>query len=139
MPQERPKVAQYQISMSKKKLRVHNPTNLIETIKKWPNPIIDKKHGYKIYVEGRARSNQTREEHIAENRHDLKTRDLELVPQGIKNYFEYRKDPVYKDTFNYYIERKGMDRGFVKVSIQIDGKNSKHAWIKTIYVTYKIK
>ena len=139
MPQERPKVAQYQISMSKKKLRVHNPTNLIETIKKWPNPIIDKKHGYKIYVEGRARSNQTREEHIVEHGHDLKVRDLELAPNGIKNYFDYRKDPVYKNTWNYYIKRGGKDRGLIKVSIRIDDYNPNRAWVKTVFITYKIK
>lgn len=125
--------------MSKKKPKIYDPKHLIEVIKKWPNPIVDKKHGYDIYVEGRARSNQTREEHIAEHGHDLKVRDLELVPEGIKNYFEYKKDPVYKDTYNYYLIRKGSDRGFVKVSIQIDGSDPRHAWIKTIFITYKIK
>lgn len=122
-----------------KKIKFHNPTNLIEVIKKWPNPIIDKKHGYEIYVEGRARSNQTREEHIVEHGHDLKVRDLELVPNGIKNYFDYRKDPVYKNTWNYYIKRGGKDRGLIKVSIRIDDYNPNHAWVKTVFITYKIK
>ena len=125
--------------MSKRKPRLYDPTKLIDAIKKWPNPMFDKKHGYYIYVEGRARSNQTREEHIVEYGHDLKVRDLDSVPDGIKNYFEYKKDPIYKDTYNYYIIRKGLDRGFVKVSIQIDSNNSKHAWVKTIFITYKIK
>ena len=125
--------------MSKKKPRIYNPKPLITAIRKWPNPIVDKKHGYDIYVEGRARSNQTREEHIVKYGHDLKVRDIELVPEGIKNYFDYKKDPIYKDTYNYYLIRKGKDKGFVKISIQIDGKNRNHAWVKTIFITYKIK
>ena len=125
--------------MAKRKPKIYDPTHLIETIKKWPNPMYDKKHGFFIYVEGRARSNQTREEHIVEYGHDLKVRDLELVPEGIKNYFEYKKDPVYKDTFNYYLIRKGLDKGFVKVSIQIDSNDKTRAWIKTIFIAYKIK
>ena len=120
----------------KRKPKVYNPEHLIEVIKKWPNPMYDKKHGYYLYVEGRARSNQTRIEHIIEYSHDLKARDLELVPDGIKNYFDYKKDPVYKDTFNYYLIRKGLDKGFIKISIQIDSKNKKKAWIKTIFITY---
>ena len=123
----------------KRKPRVFDPTHLIEAIEKWPNPMYDKKHGYYIYVEGRARSNQTRIEHIVEYGHDLKARDLELIPNGIKNYFEYKKDPVYKDTFNYYIKRGGEDKGLIKVSIQIDGKERKRAWVKTIFITYRIK
>lgn len=125
--------------MSKRKPRIYNPTNLIEAIEKWPNPMHDKKHGYYIYVEGRARSNQTRVEHIIEYGHDLKARDLELVPNGIKNYFKYRKDPIYKDTFNYYVIRGGLDRGFIKISVQIDHNDHTRAWIKTIFITYKIK
>ena len=125
--------------MSKRKPRIYNPTNLIEAIEKWPNPMYDKKHGYYIYVEGRARSNQTRVEHIIEYGHDLKARDLELVPNGIKNYFEYRKDSIYKNTFNYYIKRGGQDKGFIKVSVRISDYDNKYAWIKTVFITYKIK
>lgn len=99
----------------------------------------DKRHGYYIHVQEKARSNQTRIEHIVKASHDLKTRDLDLVPQGINNYFLYKKDPVYKDTYNYYLHRKGQDRGFIKISIQIDNKDKTYAWIKTIYIAYKIK
>ncbi len=125
--------------MSKKKPKIYDPTHLIEAIRKWPSPMFDKRHGYYIFVEGRARSNQTREEHIVEYGHDLKVRDIKSVPEGIKNYFEYRKDPVYKDTYNYYINRKGRDKGFIKVSVQLDDKDPKHAWVKTVFITYKIK
>ena len=125
--------------MNKRKPRIYNPTHLIGAIEKWPNPIFNKKHQYYIYVEGRARSNQTRKEHIVEYGHDLKVRDLELVPKGINDYFKYKKDPIYRNTFNYYLKRGGMDKGFIKVSIRISDKNAKYAWIKTIFITYKIK
>ena len=125
--------------MTARKPKNYNPAHLIEAINKWPNPMFDKKHGYYIYVEGRARSNQTRIEHIIEYSHDLKARDLELVPEGIAHYFKYKKDPIYKDTYNYYLIRKGNDKGFVKISIQIDAKEKTKAWIKTIFNTYKIK
>ena len=125
--------------MSKKKPKNYNPNQLIKTIEKWPNPMYDKKHKFYIYVQGRARSNQTRIEHIVEFGHNLKVRDLEMVPDGISNYFEYKKDPVYKNTFNYYLIRKGMDKGFVKISVQIGHKDSSKAWIKTIYIAHRIK
>ena len=117
----------------------YDPSKLIEAINKWPNPMFDKKHGFYIYVEGRARSNQTRVEHIVEYSHDLKARDLELIPESIKNYFAYKKDRFYKDTYNYYFKRKGEDKGLIKMSIQIDGSDPTHAWVKTIYITYHIK
>ena len=122
-----------------KRKRVYDPSYLLAAIKKWPNPIYDKKHGYYIYMEGKARSNQTRIEHIIEYGHDLKARDLKLVPKGIKDYFSYKKDPVYKNTYNYYIHRGGKDKGFIKVSIRVSDDNPEYAWIKTIYVTYRIK
>lgn len=125
--------------MTKRKPLIYDPTLLIEAIKKWPNPMFDKKHDLYIYVEGNARSNQSRVDHIVEYGHDLKVRDLEAVPEGIKNYFAYKKDPVYKNTFNYYIKRKGMDKGFIKVSIRISDNDPHYAWVKTIFISYKIK
>lgn len=125
--------------MTKRAPSVYDPTKLIEAISKWPNPMFDKKHNLYIYVEGRARSNQTRVDHIVDYSHDLKARDLELIPEGIKTYFSYKKDPIYKDTFNYYFFRKGKDKGFIKMSIQIDANNKNRAWVKTIFITYKIK
>jgi len=125
--------------MTRRKPNIYDPTLLIEAIKKWPNPMFDKKHDLYIYVEGNARNNQTRVDHIVEYGHDLKVRDLESVPEGIKNYFAYKKDPVYKNTFNYYIKRKGMDKGFIKVSIRISDYDPHYAWVKTIFISYKIK
>ena len=125
--------------MTQRKPQKYDPTKLIEAIEKWPNPMFDKKHNLYIYVEGQARSNQTRIDHIVEYGHDLKVRDLESVPEGIKNYFAYKKDPTYPNTFNYYIIRKGKDKGFIKVSIRISDDDQTYAWVKTIFITYHIK
>lgn len=125
--------------MTQRKPKQYDPTKLIEVINKWPSPMFDKKHNLYIYVEGNARSNQTRVEHIVEYGHDLKVRDLESVPKGIKNYFAYKKDPIYPNTYNYYIDRKGKDKGFIKVSIRISDVDPVYAWVKTIFITYHIK
>ena len=78
-------------------------------------------------------------EHIIDCSHDLKVRDIESIPDGIQSYFAYKKDPVYKNTFNYYLYRKGKDKGFIKVSIRINDKDNTKAWIKTVFITYRIK
>lgn len=126
-------------TMTKRKPKYHNPLKLIEAIIKLPNPMYDKKHNLYIYIEGRARSNETRIDHIVEYGHDLKVRDIKAIKDGITSYFAYKKDPTYKDTYNYYIKRMGMSKGFIKVSIQIDPRDSKKAWIKTVYITYNVK
>ena len=123
----------------RRKPKIYNPNDLIAAVNSLPNPMIDSKHNLSIFIEGKARSNQTRVEHIVEYSHDLKVRDIQAVPRGIKEYFAYKKDPTYKNTYNYYIIRKGKDKGFIKVSIRIDDNNPNRAWVKTIYVTYRIK
>ena len=86
-------------------------------------------------------SNQTRKEHIAQYGHDLKVRDIALIVDSSKKivFYKYKKDKNHKDTYNYYIKRKGEDKGFIKVSIQISKQNKKKAWVKTIFITNKIK
>ena len=123
----------------KRKPKIYNPDDLIAAVNSLPNPMIDSKHNLSIFIEGKARSNQTRVEHIVEYSHVLKVRDIQAIPRGIKEYFAYKKDPTYKNTYNYYIIRKGKDKGFIKVSIRIDDNNPNRAWVKTIYVTYRIK
>ena len=123
----------------RRKPKIYNPDDLIAAVKSLPNPMIDSKHNLSIFIEGKARSNQTRVEHIVEYSHDLKVRDIQAIPRGIKEYFAYKKDPTYKNTYNYYIIRKGKDKGFIKVSIRIDDNNPNRAWVKTIYVTYRLK
>lgn len=126
--------------MSKKKPKKFNQKDLVRVINSWSLPFYDKRHDYNLYlVDDRARSNETRIDHIVKYSHDLKARDLELVPKGINDYFSYKKDSVYKNTYNYYILRKGEDKGFVKVSIRRSDNNPNYAWIKTIFITYKVK
>ena len=125
--------------MTKRKPKNNSSNSLIEAIENWSLPFRDTKHGYSIHVLGRARSNESRVEHIVKNRHNLKVKDLNLVPIGINNYYEYKKDPIYKNTYNYYLMRKGADKGFIKISVQVDHKDHTKAWIKTIYITHKIK
>ena len=125
--------------MTKRKPKYHNQKNLINAINKLPNPLYDKKHNLYLYIEGRARSNETRTDHIVEYGHDLKIRDIESIEKGINNYQFYCKDPYYKQTYTYYIARKGKDKGLIKVAIRISEVDRHKAWIKTIYITYKIK
>lgn len=125
--------------MTKRKPKIYNPNDLLTAIDSLPNPMRDKKHDLYIYIEGRARSNQSRAEHIVEYGHGLKVRDIECIAKGINDYFEYKKDPTHKNTFNYYIQRKGKDKGFIKVSIRISEVDPKKAWIKTVFITYNIK
>ena len=125
--------------MGKKKEKQYDQ-NLIDALLKLPNPLVDYKHLLFIFIDaGRARSNESRIEHIIKSSHDLKVRDIQSIPNGIINYLYFIKDPVYKNTFNYYIKRKGEDKGFIKVSIRLDDNRKGRAWIKTIYITYKIK
>lgn len=125
--------------MTKRAPSVYDPTKLIEAISKWPNPMFDKKHNLYIYVEGRARSNQTRAEKIANVSHELEVRDIDLIPEAIKYYMAYRKDLNYEDTYNYYLKRNDKDNGLIKMSVRIDPNDKTKAYIKTIYVTYSTK
>ena len=113
---------------------------LIEALKKLPPQIEDKKHGFVIEIkDDRARSNETRFEHIAKKNHELKVRDIEAIPEGIIKYVKYEKSEEIENTFYYYIKRKGEDRGFIQVAILIDKNNPKKARIKTIFISHRIK
>lgn len=113
---------------------------LIEALKKLPSQIEDKKHGFIIAIRNdRARSNETRFEHIAKKNHQLKVRDIELIPEGIIKYAKFSKSLDLKDTYYYYILRKGKDKGFVQVAIKlIEGEKNLY-YIKTVFVSYRIK
>ena len=113
---------------------------LIEALKKLPSQIEDKKHGFVIVVRNdRARSNETRFEHIAKKNHQLKVRDIELIPEGINKYAKFSKSLELKDTYYYYILRKGKDKGFVQLAIKLIEGEKKLYYIKTIFVSYRIK
>ena len=113
---------------------------LIDALQKLPSLIEDKKHGYIIEVKNdRARSNETRFEHIAKRNHELKVRDIEAIPEGIKQYVLFTRSKELKDTFYYYINRKGEDKGFIQVAIKLKEGETKIYYIKTIYISYRIK
>ena len=113
---------------------------LIEALKKLPPLIEDKRHGFVIYIrDDQARSNETRFQHIAKKMHELKVRDIESIPEGIKDYIRFAKSKEIKDTYYYYIKRKGGDKGFIQVAILVDINDKKIAYLKTIFIAYRIK
>lgn len=126
--------------MKKKSAAQKHDQKIIDALTKIDSPIYDKKHNLYVYLDNnQSRSNETRFEHIAKFGHDLKVSDINVVKEGINNYLVYKKDPVYKQTFNYYLLRRGDKKGFIKISIQIDSANPTKAWVKTIFITYRIK
>ena len=126
--------------MAKKKNEKFYDQKLIDALKKIPSPIWDKKHKIFIYLNNdQARSNESRFEHIAKKNHELKVRDIESIPDGINGYVTFHKSRELKDTYYYYISRKGDSKGFIQVAIKlIEGETNKY-YVKTIFIAYRIK
>ena len=125
--------------MAKKSYSKYN-LKIIEALEKLPPTIEDKRHGFIISVENdKSRSNETRFQHIAKRGHELKVRDIESIPEGIKDYVKFTKSKELKDTYYYFIQRKGNDRGFVQVAILVDFKTKKKAYLKTVFIAYRLK
>ena len=126
--------------MAKKKYDKHYDQKLVDALKKITSPIYDKKHQFYVYfINDQARTNKTRFEHIAKRGHELKVRDIESITNGINNYIAYTKSKDVKDTYRYYIKRKGKDRGFIVVAILVDINDKSKAYIKTIFINYSLK
>lgn len=127
--------------MSKHKPKKIYDPNIIEALHQLPNPIFDIKHNIQLFIEGNARNHETRFEHIAKSYHELKVRDIQNIPFGINHYVRFKKNSLNqrKNTCYYYFSRKGNDKGFVCVAIRIDHKNSRKAYIKTIFITHRLK
>ena len=112
---------------------------LINSLKKLPNPIEDKRHGIIIVFENdRARSNQSRFEHIAVSRHELKPNDIKRIPKGIKTS-TFRKDKERTNTYNLYIKRYNYGEDYIKISLEIDYPKSNIGIVKTIYIIKGLK
>lgn len=127
-------------TLMKQKEVSHYDENVMEALAKLPKTIFDKKHNLTIIVRNdQARSNQTRFEHIARKDHQLKVRDIESIPEGINRYVKFVKSKSIKDTYYYYIDRKGEDKGFIEVVILVDINDKKLAYIKTVFITYRIE
>ena len=126
--------------MSKKRDEKHYDQRIIDALNKFPKVLEDKRHNLLIYVQNdQARSNETRFEHIAKKIHELKPRDIESIPAGIRNYISFTKSKELKETYYYFIKRKGNDKGFIEVAVKLlEGETTK-AYIKTVFITYKAK
>lgn len=112
---------------------------LIDALEKLPSPLIDKRHNLKIYfVDNRARSNQSRFEHIVNQRHGLRPSDFERVIRCIKKCI-FRKDLERTETYNIYIRRTNYSDEYIKIGVKIDPSEPEIAMVKTIFITRVIK
>lgn len=108
---------------------------LISALEKLPSPLEDKKHNIEIYFEdNRARSNQSRFEHIVDQRHGLRPSDINRIIRYI-NESKLKKDHERKDTFNLYIKRNSYSNEYIKLSLKVDGEVPKNVVVKTIFIT----
>lgn len=114
--------------------------NLIDALNELPSEIEDKKHNLIICVTNDlARLNETRFEHIAKRYHELKVKDIKAIPEGIRNYVLFAKSKELKETYYYYINRKGKSKGFIQLAVKLYENSKVRAYIKTIYICYRIK
>ena len=95
----------------KKKLTYEEKLEI--ALKSLPFPIYDSKHRIEIYcVNDRARSNQSRYDHILQERHNLIVSDIVTIPRKIKDS-ELIKDKKRKDTYNLFIKRNKVYGGYI--------------------------
>ena len=108
-------------------------------LKKLPNPIEDKRHHISIYfIDNRARSNETRFEHIIDISHELHPSDLKRIPKSIKKAL-FKKDKERTETYNLYIKRTNYSDEYIKISLKIEPTKPQIAIVKTIFITKNIK
>lgn len=120
--------------MTKKKELTHEE-KIEKALSELPFPITDEKHRIKIFcVNDKARSNQTRFEHISVEFHELTVRDIERIPKQI-NVSELKMDHSKKDTFNLYIKRNSFSKEYIKIGLELNFKESNEAKIRTIFIT----
>ena len=122
-----------------RKNKLTHEEKLEKALKSLPFPIHDKKHRLKIYCENdQARSNQTRFEHILQERHNLTITDIECIARKV-NTSILLKDEKRKNTYNLFIKRNKNVGGYIQISLEIDFKSSNNAKVKTIYVKKFVK
>ena len=118
-----------------KKSGVTYEQKLMVALKKLPNPLEDKKHNLKIYFQdNRARSNQSRFDHIVDARHGLRPSDIERIPRYI-NESKLKKDSERKDTYNLFIKRNTYSDEYIKIALKLENGILKNVFVKTIYIT----
>ena len=119
--------------MTKKK-HLSYEEKIINALNEIPNPLEDKKHRILIYfINNRARSNETRFEHISLKRHILVVSDIKRIKEHI-NQSILKKDPERKDTYNIYIKRNNYSKEYIKISLELNFKKSNKATVKTIFI-----
>lgn len=112
---------------------------LIKALKELPCPLEDKRHNLKIYFDdNKARSNQSRFEHIVMRRHELLPSDIKRIPRYIK-YCIFKRDPERTDTYNIYIKRNSYSDEYIKISVTINQREPSFALVKTIFITKVLK
>ena len=125
--------------MAKKK-KITYDINLLRALKKLPNLIEDKRHGLSVFVkDGKARSNQTRFEHIVKSSHNLHVADIEMIPIAIKEHHYFIVDSKRKRSCSYIYPRSGQKKDYLQVVINLDKNDPKKATIKTVFITRKAK
>ena len=124
--------------MTKKK-HLSYEEKIINALNEIPNPLEDKKHRIFIKIENdRARSNESRFEHIISSRHELQQSDIKRIPKKIGTS-ELKKDKERTDTYNLYIKRNNYGDDYIKISLEIDFKKSNVGIVKTIFITRVLK
>ena len=90
------------------------------------------------FIDERARSNESRFEHISLKRHELKASDIKRIVKEISNS-EMKIDTERKETYNFYIKRNSYNNEYIKISVNLDFKKSNEARVKTIFITKNLK
>lgn len=112
---------------------------MINALRKLPSPLEDKRHNLKIYFDDdRARSNESRFEHIVNQRHGLRPSDIERISRYIKTCI-FKKDIERTNTYNIYIKRNSISKEYIKISIRIEPNEPDVATVKTIFITTVVK
>ena len=112
---------------------------MLNALKKLPCPLEDKKHRILVYfINDKARSNESRFDHISLSRHDLNTSDIKRIV-GYINESILKKDSERTHTYNLYIKRNNYGVEYIKISLEIDFKKSNKAFVKTMFITRNLK
>ena len=129
----------YPILFMPKKKKLTYEEKMIRALNSIPNPIEDTRHGISIYfVDNRARSNQSRFDHIIDKRHELLPGDIKRIPNKIKQSI-FKKDMERTETYNIYIKRNSYNNEYIKISVKIEDNNPHVAVVKTVFITETVK
>ena len=125
--------------MARKQRFLTYEQKMIRALKSLPHPIEDKKHRIKIiFRNDRARSNQSRFEHIIVPRHELLPSDIKQIVKGV-NTSILKKDEERTNTYNLFIKRNSFSNEYIKISMEIDFKKSNIAVVKTMFIIKNCK